>query len=341
VKIRNLLQYTSGIPDSKWKEIKGDQDNLNNLKRVTTLDFEPGTKYAYNNNNVFLQRKIVAKVSGMSFNDFVREKMLKAIGIKRAIIDPVASDPMVAKGYNSQGVQDDLTPPISGWTNLNVDDFDIWSQALNTFKLISPVSTKELLVPFSPGNQTGLGRGQMEENRLITHIHDGTSRNYQALLISEQLEGLTIILQTNNQQNNLYPISRSIQSIMENKPYAKIRKSFSKAFATEMAHMSSKQILSLYEHTKANDNGSFSFDSEDLLNEVGYSLLGQERFTDAVEIFLFNTTLFPASANVFDSLGEAYFRLGDKTSALVNYQKALALDSQLESAKKMVAELTK
>ena len=215
VKIRHLLQYSSGIPNSKWKETKGDQDNLNNLKKVTELNFEPGTKYAYNNNDVFMQRLIVANVSGMSFNDFVMKKMLKPLGIKRAIIDPTPADPMVAKAYNNEGVEDNMTPPISGWTNLNVDDFYRWSEALNNFKLISPASTQEILVPFSPGNQTGLGKGTMKGNKLVSHIHDGTAANYQALLISEQDKSLTIILQTNNKQNNLATLSDAILQILK------------------------------------------------------------------------------------------------------------------------------
>ena len=222
IKIRHLLQYTSGIPDSKWKEVKGDQDNLNKLEAVTKLDFKPGTKYAYNNNNVFFQRQIIEKVSGIPFNKFVSEKILKPLGIKHAILDPRATDLKLAKAYNSQGVEDDITPPFSGWTNLNIDDFYLWSEAINTFKLITPASTEEILTPFSPGNQTGLGKGTIQAHKLQSHIHDGTARNYQALLISDQVQGLTIILQTNNQQNNLKAIGRSIQDIMEDKPYAEL-----------------------------------------------------------------------------------------------------------------------
>lgn len=341
IKIRHLLQYTSGIPNSKWKEIKGDQDNLNKLKAVTELDFSPGTKYAYNNNDVFLQRQIVARISGMSFNDFVKERMLNPLGIKHAILDPLPTDQKIAKAYNDQGIEDDITPPISGWTNLNVEDFYRWSDALNTFKLISPASTAELLVPFSLGNQTGLGSGMMKENKLVSHVHDGTARNYQGLLISEQDKGLTIILQTNNQQNNLYAISRSIQNIMENKAYAKIKKSFLKAFQPQLQQLGAKEIIKLYEQTKAKEYASFSFDSEELFNEVGYDLLRQKRYMDAVEIFTYNTKLFPESANAYDSLGEAYLQSGDRNNALVQYKKALELNPGLASAIKMVAELSR
>lgn len=46
VSIKNLLQYTSGIPQSNWNEIKGNADNMRYLKTVKTLAFEPGTKKA-------------------------------------------------------------------------------------------------------------------------------------------------------------------------------------------------------------------------------------------------------------------------------------------------------
>lgn len=341
IQVRNLLQYTSGVPNSKWNTIHGDADNLHFLKTVTNLDFDPGTKYAYNNNNVFLQRQIVARITGMSFNDFVREQMLKPLGIKHAILDPRNSDPLIALAYDEAGKEDDLTPPFSGWTNLNLEDFLTWSEALNSFKLINTESTRSLLVPFAPGNQTGLGHGEIQGNQLVNHTHDGTARNYQALLISKQEKGLTIILQTNNQQNNLTPISRAIEAIVDNKPYAKIRKSFLKTYSAEIGQMNAKQIIALYQQAKLKESATFSFDSEDLLNDVGYVLLNQKKFADAIEVLRLNTELFPSSANVFDSLGEAYYLSGDKPQALANYNQALKLNPMLESARKMVGELTR
>jgi len=341
IQVRNLLQYTSGIPNSKWNNIHGDDDNLAFLKTVNTLDFNPGTEYAYNNNNVFMQREIISRVSGMTFNDFVREKMLKPLGIKHAVIDPTDAAIMVARAYDKTGKEDDLTPPFSGWTNLNLKDFLTWSEALHSFKLISPESTGSLVIPFAPGNQTGLGHGEMQGDQLIRHTHDGTARNYQALLISKQDKRLTIILQTNNQQNNLTPISRAIEAILENKPYVKIRKSFLKTYSTQIEQMDAKQILALYEQTKTQERAAFSFDSEDLLNEVGYALLTQKKIPDAIAVFSLNSRLFPASANVYDSLGEAYFLSGDRSSAVASYKKALSLDPTLESAKKMIVELSK
>jgi tetratricopeptide (TPR) repeat protein len=45
---------------------------------------------------------------------------------------------------------------------------------------------------------------------------------------------------------------------------------------------------------------------EQMVNQVGYILLGEKRIDDAIRAFETNAGLYPRSANVFDSLGDAY-----------------------------------
>lgn len=213
IKIIHLLQYTSGLPQIKWNEVNQDSDNMAFLLKTSSLEFQPGTQYDYNNNNVFLQRRIIEKITNMSFNAFVIKKILKPIGIKNAVVDPNEKEPLVAKSFNKEEKQDILKYNISGWTALNLKDFYKWSEAINSFKIINQQSTNELFEPFSKDNQTGLGGGTMENGKVTSHIHDGAAYNYQALLISNP--NLTIILMTNNKQNNLEELSNSIESIIK------------------------------------------------------------------------------------------------------------------------------
>lgn len=218
ITVLHLLQYTSGVPNSNWKETKGDQDNYAFLKKVKKLDFVPGTKYAYNNNNTFLQRQIIESITGISFGEFVRQEMLKPLKMNSSIVDPTASDEKIARAFNNARVEDDLTPPISGWTNVTADDFLKWANAITNFKLINPTSTAQILNGFEPGNQAGLGSGALEGKMLKYHVHDGTARNYQALLVSSKQPDRVVILLTNNQQNNLYALNRSIQALLDGQP---------------------------------------------------------------------------------------------------------------------------
>ena len=43
-------------------------------------------------------------------------------------------------------------------------------------------------------------------------------------------------------------------------------------------------------------------------------------------LFKLNVSEYPDSWNVYDSLGEAYFKKGDKAMAIKNYQKAVELN---------------
>ena len=339
ISIRNLLQYTSGIPQSNWNGIKGDADNMKYLKTVTTLAFEPGTEYDYNNNDVFLQRRIIEKITGQPYTSFVMEKLFKPCGINSVIFDPGETEKLVAKGYNDQKIQDDVNREISGWPALNLMDFYRWSECINSFNLITPISTKELITPFSPDNQTGLGHGTVEGKLLMNHRHDGTSKNYQALLISNATTSRTIILMTNNKQGNLDAISKSVNSILEGRPYIQVRRSFINDFDKELGNMNGEQAIALYRKIKLERPNRYSFDGENTLNQVGYFFLNKDKVNDAITIFTFNTKLFPNSGNMFDSLGEAYYVQGNNGKALENYTIAFKLDPSLESAKKMIQEL--
>jgi predicted alpha/beta superfamily hydrolase len=61
---------------------------------------------------------------------------------------------------------------------------------------------------------------------------------------------------------------------------------------------------------------------EGLLNQLGYLLLAREEYDDAIATFELNIENYPGSANVYDSLGEAYEAMNKLRLAKANYEKA-------------------
>jgi Flp pilus assembly protein TadD len=59
----------------------------------------------------------------------------------------------------------------------------------------------------------------------------------------------------------------------------------------------------------------------------------------AIDIFRLNVEQFPQDANVYDSLGEAYLKQGDKPHAIENYKKSLELNPQNDNARDVLAKL--
>ena len=79
--------------------------------------------------------------------------------------------------------------------------------------------------------------------------------------------------------------------------------------------------------------------TESQLNALGYRLLGTKKVKEAIEIFKLNVETYPQSANVYDSLGEAYMINGDKELAIKNYQRAVELNPQNNSAVEALKKL--
>lgn len=67
---------------------------------------------------------------------------------------------------------------------------------------------------------------------------------------------------------------------------------------------------------------------EPTLNLIGYLLLMVDRKAEAIEAFKENAAVYPQSANVYDSLGEAYEKTGNLPLAKENYERAATLGRQ-------------
>lgn len=68
------------------------------------------------------------------------------------------------------------------------------------------------------------------------------------------------------------------------------------------------------------------------INALGYRLLRSGNLSAAIGVFRVNSDVFPTSANVWDSLGEALMAAGHRDEAIAAYRRALDIDSEFASA---------
>jgi CubicO group peptidase (beta-lactamase class C family) len=112
VTVHHLLTHTSGlgrpplgaapVPGSTVDEVF---DGTLAAIRATPPQFAPGTRYAYSNDGFWILGAIVAKVSGQSYFDYVREHVFTPAGMTTAdfLTRPrVLADPTVARPYWTQ-----------------------------------------------------------------------------------------------------------------------------------------------------------------------------------------------------------------------------------------------
>lgn len=81
---------------------------------------------------------------------------------------------------------------------------------------------------------------------------------------------------------------------------------------------------------------------ESVVNPIGYEWLYDKNDpTTAAKVFEYGITLMPNNANLYDSLGEAYFLAEDWERAIQNYAKALSLNTQNENAVDQIMQAVK
>lgn len=68
------------------------------------------------------------------------------------------------------------------------------------------------------------------------------------------------------------------------------------------------------------------FDFEGQFDRAGRDIMGRGAYDMAIMILQFNINLFPKSANAWKSIGEAYWKAGQKENAISSLRKAMELD---------------
>lgn len=313
-----------------------------------SLLFEPGTKYSYSSDGYAVLGRIIEKVTGWSYEQALQKLVRDPLHLKNTgYKDHLAIVEKKAQGYAktfsgiSRGRQIGINP--SGGIYSTIHDLFTWEQALYTDQLISKKS-KDLLFTKTPYL---VGYGWQISNNYFNSTSDsikmvrctGSLPGFNSLVVRFPEQKKTIIVMENLKQPyyKQMEIVYTIASALFNKPYALPKPSLAAAMLESIKKTGIKSSLELYEANKKNKS---HYINEGEINGAGYYLLKDlKAFDDAIAIFKLNIELFPSSANVYDSLGEAYMDKGDKANAILFYQKSLQLDPGNDNAKQRIEKL--
>lgn len=120
VTVRHLLNHSSGLPDAgmdlvRWLHLPGEPpvDQTAFVERVlprhATLAFEPGSRVAYTNVGYMVLGALIARVSGQSYEDYVRDHLLRPLRMTHT--DFLYTSAMPAdRAAGSHPLFDPLTP---------------------------------------------------------------------------------------------------------------------------------------------------------------------------------------------------------------------------------------
>ena len=83
------------------------------------------------------------------------------------------------------------------------------------------------------------------------------------------------------------------------------------------------------------EDGSKLLPPEDLVNNLGFFVLGKNEFDKAEAMFKMNIINYPKGPVAYTYLGNLYVAKGDKKNAIASYKKALSLKESPETRKKL------
>lgn len=358
VTIHHLLNHTSGIPsytsrpDFRTAIMRNPYKITDFVKQLTSgdLEFEPGSKFSYNNSGYVLLGAIIEKVTGKSYETVLTERILKPLGMTNSGYD--STSPLLPKrasgyekrpsGYVNAPYLDMSLPYAAGSIYSTVEDLYKWDQALHEGKILSAESRKLM---FTPGlSNYGYGIRITDEtigkSELKTKIigHGGGINGFNSLLTRAVDKGQTVVILDNVGQGRRHgQITTSIIGILNGQPYDPPKQSIAEVLYP-IAEKDVAAAVAEYRKLKATKADSYDF-AENELQTLGYQLVGLKRLKDAVEIFKLNVEMFPKSSNSYDSLGETYLELGEKDLALTSYKKAIELNPANANAVRIVNKL--
>jgi CubicO group peptidase (beta-lactamase class C family) len=361
VTVRQMLSHTSGMPDVddyEWEKAVADEGALERYVRSLgdrELIAAPGERYRYSNMAFEVLGDLIAKVSGETFEGYVKAHILAPLGMKDSTLLRPEADPKLTTSPHVMG--DRMTfivSPVYPYNRMhapsstlhsNLLDMSRWALAnlrrgeLDGKRILKASSYDVMWKPTGdPKRPVAISwfLGELGGHRTVAHGGGDVGYRSSVLLLPD--DGIGVVMMLNSEVQAAPEIAKVAHDVVLGLPAAPIKKSLGRTVGRTLLEHGAAAAVKQYRELKAAASGEYDF-AERALNSLGYWLLGHGRAADAIEIFKLNVEAYPGSANPHDSLGEAYRKAGQRDLALASYRKALELEPTSPSAARAIKEL--
>jgi CubicO group peptidase (beta-lactamase class C family) len=296
------------------------------------LEFEPGTKYSYNNSGYFLLGAIIERVTGKTYEQALKEMIFDKVGMKDTGYD--LHNPLIPKrasgyqktpsGYINAAYLDMSIPYAAGSMYSTVEDLYLWDQVLYTDKLLTTQSKELMYKPFLEEYAYGWvvtnASFKVKDQAIPVITHGGGINGFTTTIVRYPREKHLIVILDNTGSPNLNRLSEKIARILYDQPYDLPKQSIAAVVDKAISEKGIAAAVADYRELKAKQSATYDF-AEPELNALGYQLMAKGKTKEAVEIFKLNVEAYPQGFNTYDSLAEAYMNINERELAIQNFKK--------------------
>jgi CubicO group peptidase (beta-lactamase class C family) len=343
---RHVLTHSPGFPN--WRP-RG---------KPLTIQFEPGEKFSYSGEGFVYLQKVVEKMTGLPLNEFMIKHVFEPLKMESSSYGwQDRYDALFADHHNAlMGTGERWK---FEWANAasslhtTASDYARFMNALLNHQGLKAENMQNFLNPHiktswdnADGLFWGLGIGLQQSDNGWAFWHWGDNGEYRCFALALEKQKMGVVYFTNSY--NGLTISKDIVQLAVGGEHPV----FAASVMTEYGTYNSKemQFVKIYKNEGLNPALDYYHElkekspeekifGEDLVNGFGYILLGAKKMDDAIAIFKMNVEAYPDSANVYDSLAEAYMEKGEKDLAIKYYQKSLKLNPENTNAIEKLKEL--
>ncbi|MCS4281071.1 serine hydrolase domain-containing protein [Stenotrophomonas rhizophila] len=351
ITVRQFLNHASGVPEyfqyrdgevitSQGNRFPATPAEVFNALAGTPLQFTPGTANRYTQTNYLVLTALLEAQYQQPYAQIVRDRVLRPLSMTHTSLGP-ATDARheIAIAYiGKQGAlqrEDDIAWPSYAYghaaLHTTVGDLDRFLLALTRGELVGRATLQQLWQPqlLSSGQRSGFSTGwEFEESGDYRFVgHDGGTRVRARIAFTDGLAGDTysFIYLTNGSAKNVWSRTLLDSTMAVVAPMQFPGEALSERLITyALEPQTVARTTALNQWLITTGRGDQPMLEQDI-NRVGYAVAENLGHATALPLFAFNATLFPRSANAWDSLAETYAALGDAKQAERLYAKSKAL----------------
>ncbi|MEN3327408.1 MAG: hypothetical protein V7638_2215 [Acidobacteriota bacterium] len=346
ITIKQLLTHVSGLPNilnlldpTTYGLPHGtNEEQIWTKLKSMPVNSPPGERFSYNQTNYYLLGKIIEKLTGKPFTQVFEEQQFEIAGMQSTGF----GDSRTTYRYVNEKLVRDYAefPPFrrtASGMNSTAEDLARWIIALQHGKLLKTKAALETLWTagkFNNNEPTLWAVGWMAKPRPKHRAVAATGGSRAAFFVYPE-DDLAVVVLTN--LAGAYPEDFIDEFAGYYKPAIAASDPVT-ALRMQLRHRGYDRAIEVYHELKRKDS-QFQ-PTENDLNEWAYRMMnGGGKPKEALEIFKLNVVLYPNSANVYDSVAEAYAVNGNRELAIKNYKRSLELDPRNTNAAQQLKKL--
>ena len=352
---RRVLTHTAGFPN--WRP----------YEKPLAIVFAPGERFSYSGEGFVYLQRAVERLTGKPLDDVVRKEVFEPLGMTSStyVWSDAIESPM-ASGHSQIGTvmpRNKQAANAAASLRTTPRDYAAFVIAVMQGSGLRGSTARQMLSsqvrvdagcsncigrqPTRPSETIswGLGIGLQRSEIGDAFWHWGDNPGFKCYVAGFRKRKAGVVILTNS-DNGLgiipeiaklatggdHPAFKWLSYEAYNSPIRRLRK----AIDTVGIEAAIKEYRSA--RARQGDSGK---PTEGQMNSLGYQYLRSRKVGEAIAIFELNIEAFPASANAYDSLAEAYLENGDTERAIRNYRRSVELKPDNTNGIEMLKKLEK